>query len=188
MTLEESGSPEATPSEKRSLRSFQVWSGTNAAARAHTAVAPSALAESRKARRLKSGISDHNTATRFTTMPKPPRRRDHLRRSGILRWPGYSGIHALAWRRRVRRASPTRLTDFERRHSSIRCDIRVAKRSTLVALAAPAWAASFLGLAAQARPRASLLDLGYFELRLFLLLIYRVSVLSSLRLPKLRFG
>src|SRR5882757_4385401 len=73
--VEASGSPEATPSEKRSLRSFQVCSGTNAAARAHTAVAPRALAESRKARRLKCGISDHNTATRFTTMRKPPRRR-----------------------------------------------------------------------------------------------------------------
>jgi transposase len=29
-----------------------------------------------KARRLKCGISDHNTATRFATMRKPPRRRD----------------------------------------------------------------------------------------------------------------
>ena len=84
MTLEESGSPEATPSKKRSLRSFQVWRGTNAAARAHTAVAPSALAESRKARRLKCGISDDNTATRFATMRKPPRRRDlHISPLGL---------------------------------------------------------------------------------------------------------
>ena len=130
MTLEESGSPEATPSEKRSLRSFQVWSGTNAAARAHTAVAPSALAESRKARRLKCRISDHNTATRFTTMRKPPRRRAVVRRSGrshrnapasclaagqptlrVLAFAALLLTHVFARHRRLRGATLSRLTD-----------------------------------------------------------------------------
>src|SRR5580692_11202763 len=44
-------------------------------------------------------------------------------------WPGCSGS-CLRPARRVRRASPTRLTDFEREHSSIRCHIPMANNTS----------------------------------------------------------